>query len=273
MIFPTKAMAAPIQLISTDFDGTLFAEFENPPIPAAVQELIGAQQAQGVKWVINTGRDLSSLQESLARAKLSITPDFLVLVEREIHVRRDNDFFACEEWNMACHQAHEEVFRRVRRDLPRLRSWVDYQFNAIVYEDAYSPFCLVAGNRADADHIHAYMNEYCLEIPDLQVVRNEVYARFAHRAYNKGRALAEIGRQLGLNSGSILAAGDHFNDLPMLHPEFARFLIAPGNAIDPVKQAVRNHGGFVSELPCGHGVAAGLRHWLAATANPLPPSD
>lgn len=31
-----------IKLISTDLDGTLFAEFESPPIPASVQQRIGA---------------------------------------------------------------------------------------------------------------------------------------------------------------------------------------------------------------------------------------
>ena len=50
-----------IQLISTDFDGTLFAEFANPPIPRRLQEMIGDLQTHGAKWVINTGRDLSSL--------------------------------------------------------------------------------------------------------------------------------------------------------------------------------------------------------------------
>jgi hydroxymethylpyrimidine pyrophosphatase-like HAD family hydrolase len=53
----------PIRLISTDFDGTLFAEFESPPIPAELTDLIARLQAQGAKWVINTGRDLSSLME------------------------------------------------------------------------------------------------------------------------------------------------------------------------------------------------------------------
>ena len=71
----------PIKLISTDFDGTLFAEFENPPIPEGLQQQIHDLQARGVKWVINTGRDMSSLMESLGRAHLAIKPDYLVLVE------------------------------------------------------------------------------------------------------------------------------------------------------------------------------------------------
>src|ERR1700722_20129908 len=78
-------MALPIKLISTDFDGTLFAEFENPPVPLALQRIIGQLQDHGARWVINTGRDLSSLMESLGRAHLAIKPDFLVVVEREVY--------------------------------------------------------------------------------------------------------------------------------------------------------------------------------------------
>jgi hypothetical protein len=39
--------APDLKLISTDFDGTLFAEFENPPIPSELQHLIAKLQRQG----------------------------------------------------------------------------------------------------------------------------------------------------------------------------------------------------------------------------------
>ena len=68
-----RIMSLPIKLISTDFDGTLFAEFESPPIPEPVQKLIGDLQSRGAKWVINTGRDMSSLMEALARARAGDT--------------------------------------------------------------------------------------------------------------------------------------------------------------------------------------------------------
>src|ERR1019366_9106863 len=68
VIDAASTMSLPIRLISTDFDGTLFAEFESPPIPEPVQELIGELQSRGAKWGINTGRDMSSLMEALARA-------------------------------------------------------------------------------------------------------------------------------------------------------------------------------------------------------------
>src|SRR5256885_3594422 len=87
-----RKMSSPIKLISTDFDGTLFAEFENPPIPEHLQKLIGNLQSQGVLWVINTGRDMSGLMEALARAQISVKPDYLVLVEREIHCHKESQY-------------------------------------------------------------------------------------------------------------------------------------------------------------------------------------
>jgi len=255
-------MTLPIQLISTDFDGTLFSEFENPPVPHNLQWLIGDLQSRGVKWVINTGRDLSSLLEALGRAHLSIKPDYLVMVEREIYYHEDLQYVELGDWNGDCTRAHKELFLKVRADLPRLMSWVHERFSATVYEDSYSPFCLIAESNEDAEAIHHFLNDYCKEVPNLAVVRNDVYARFSHYAYNKGTALREIGRRLGIDRGQILAAGDHLNDLPMLSTDYARWLVAPANAIDLVKETVRRQNGYVSHLLHGHGVAAGLEFYL-----------
>ena len=255
-------MSLPIQIISTDFDGTFFAEFENPPVPDELQRLIGRLQEAGTKWVINTGRDLSSLLETLARARLSARPDYLVVVEREIYVHDQAQYIGLEDWNRACARAHQELFARIRADLPRLVAWVTERFDAAVYEDSYSPFCLIAENNGDADVIHDYLNEYCAGVPELTVVRNDVYARFSHAAYSKGTALSEIARRLGVSRDHILAAGDHLNDLPMLSREHARWLVAPSNAIEPVKDAVRRQDGFVSDEPHGSGVVRGVEFFL-----------
>src|SRR2546422_9834397 len=118
-----------IKLISTDFDGTLFAEFENPPIPQELQQLTGQLQARGAKWVINTGRDMSSLMEALARAGIEIEPDYLVLVEREIHFHQDSRYPGLGEWNTACARAHADLFARVQADLPRIVAWINARFH------------------------------------------------------------------------------------------------------------------------------------------------
>jgi HAD superfamily hydrolase (TIGR01484 family) len=258
-------MSLPIKLISTDFDGTLFAEFEMPPIPPLLIKMIGDMQQRGAKWVINTGRDMSSLMEALARAAIPIQPDYLVLVEREIHIHDGVRYKGMEEWNSACDREHRALFARVNKDVPKLMAWVNAGFQATVYADVYSPFCLIAGNTADAERIHSYLDEYSRTVPHLTVVRNDVYARFSHVAYNKGTALAEVARQLGIKRDEILVAGDHLNDLPMLLLEHARWLVAPSNAIEAVKEVVLKQGGFVSSKSQGHGVAEGL-YWAMESA-------
>jgi HAD superfamily hydrolase (TIGR01484 family) len=255
-------MNLPIGLISTDFDGTIFSEFESPPIPESLQDVIRGLQRRGVKWAINTGRDMSSLMEALARSKVSIQPDYLVLVEREIHIHDGVRYAGLQQWNEACLRAHEELFQRVRQDVPRLTDWINARFNATVYEDDYSPFCLIAGDNGDADLIHEYLDEYCREVPHLTMMRNNVYARFSHESYNKGTALRELSRRLGIGAENVFAAGDHLNDLPMLDRKYARWLAAPDNAIAPVKNMVLSQSGFISKLPAGHGVAEAIMFHL-----------
>ena len=252
-------MSLPIKLISTDFDGTIFAEFEQPPIAPEFQKLIADLQARGAKWVINTGRDLSSLMETLGRSHVSVQPDFLVVVEREVYLHDGVRYVSHEEWNRKCSQAHAELFVRVRRDLPRLTEWINARFRAAVYEDAYSPFCLIADSNGDADVIHSYLEEYCRTVPNLSVVRNDIYARFSHSDFNKGTALAEVTRLLGLKVSEVFTAGDHLNDLPMLSQTYARWLTSPSNAIEPVKAVVRRERGHISRFSHGQGVAEGLK--------------
>lgn len=256
-------MSTPIQLISTDFDGTLFAEFERPPIPLELIQLLGELQQQGATWVINTGRDLSSLLETLARADIPLQPDYLVLVEREIHARHQSRFVPLEDWNAACTRTHADLFAILEPVLPHVIEHINQHFGASIYEDAYSPLCLIAHDNEQMDAIHDYLDELCRTIPDLTVVRNDVYARFSHRRYNKGSALQEVARRLGIRTQSILAIGDHLNDLPMLTREYAEFLAAPSNAIPVVKQTVRQGGGYVSLRSHGHGVADAIKFYLA----------
>lgn len=263
-------MSLPIKIISTDFDGTIFAEFENPPIAASFVTLISQLQAQGVKWIINTGREMSGLMEALARAQVSIQPDALVLVEREIHFHRDSRYVGHEEWNHHCTIAHEKLFTQIRPDLPRLRKWIAARYAATVYEDAYSPFCLIAQQLADAEAIHAYLDDYCRTVPNLHVVRNDIYARLAHSGYDKGKGLTEIARRWRISREHILVAGDHLNDLPMLTREHAHYLVTNANAIELVKETIRRQNGFVSRHACGHGVADGLAHYLALAQGQSP---
>ncbi len=256
------AMTLPIKLISTDFDGTLHADFEDPPVPLRLQELIGELQRRGAKWVINTGRDLPSLMEALARARLSVRPDFLALVEREIYCHEGSQYVSLAEWNDRCESDHADLFAQVKSDLPRLIDWLNTNFDAMIYSDAYSPLCVIAKSNRDMDRMQTYLDDFCREQGTLTAVRNDVYVRFSHVAYNKGTALVEIARRIGARREETFAAGDHLNDLPMLSKDVAEWLVAPVNAVAEVKSLVLGQKGFVSTRACGHGVAEGLEACL-----------
>jgi hydroxymethylpyrimidine pyrophosphatase-like HAD family hydrolase len=118
---------------------------------------------------------------------------------------------------------------------------------------------LFARSNGDADAIVGFLEDYCREVPELTVVRNDVYARFSHRNYSKGTALQEIARQLGIERSKVFAAGDHVNDLPMLQPEVAGYVAAPANAVPAVRELVKGRGGWQSGLAAGLGVEEGLR--------------
>lgn len=255
--------ALPIKLISTDFDGTLHAEHEDPPVPDDLQEMIASLQIRGAKWVINTGRDLGSLMETLGRARLRIKPDYVIVVEREIYCHQDARYMDHAEWNNKCRSMHAELFARVSEDVPRLAEWVNKRKRATVYSDPYSPFCIIADTNDEMDAIQEMMAAYCTEVPGLTVVRNDVYSRFSHVAFNKGTALAELAKLLGVTPDETFAAGDHYNDIPMLSNLYARCIVCPDNAIEPIKALVRQQKGYVSHQPWGHGVARGLEHYLA----------
>lgn len=258
-------MSIPIQVICTDFDGTVFAEFESRPIPDCLVEQIATLQAQGVKWIINTGRDLSGLLEALGRSHISIQPDYLVLVEREIYVHDGSAYRGLSHWNEACQADHDRLFRKVRREVPRLSEWVEHNCRATLYEDAFSPLCLIAESNADADRSHAFLEEFASQIPCLSVMRNDVYMRFCHSSYHKGTALSEICGILGVPATATFAAGDHFNDLPMLQRRRAGWLAAPANAVPAVQELIREQGGYLSPRMAGEGVADALQ-WCLRTA-------
>lgn len=255
-------MSLPIDLLSTDFDGTLFAEFDNPPVPLELQALIGDLQKQGVIWVINTGREMASLMEAMARSRLTVKPDYLVLVEREIYSHNQSSYEGLVDWNAACTINHEKLFTRIRQDLPELVEWVNRRFKATIYEDPYSPFCLIAGSADDAKAIHDHLDAYAKNIPELTIVRNDVYARFSHIGYNKGIALKELSKRLNVKKERICVAGDHLNDLSMLNREVAGYILAPGNAVSEVKDLIKKENGFQSSKKCGDGILEGLKRVL-----------
>ena len=150
---------ADVRLLSTDFDGTIHEDFVRPGIPAALQRKLTELQRIGVVWVINTGRDMASLMESLYQADIWVRPDYVVLVEREIFRRDGGDYVPVEPWNSKCAREHAQLFALLEVELGQLREQLTRDHQAQFYQDTYSPICAVAEDNAQMDQIEAAVRQ------------------------------------------------------------------------------------------------------------------
>jgi hydroxymethylpyrimidine pyrophosphatase-like HAD family hydrolase len=100
-----------------------------------------------------------------------------------------------------------------------------------------------------------FVHDHLEHWPDLGYQRNTIYLRFTHRNFDKGTALRELSRHLGISPAEVFAAGDNFNDLSMLRRDLAHHLVAPVNSLPEVKSQVLAEGGFVSPLSASRAMA------------------
>jgi hydroxymethylpyrimidine pyrophosphatase-like HAD family hydrolase len=100
------------------------------------------------------------------------------------------------------------------------------------------------------------------EWPELSYQRNDIWLRFSHNGYNKGTALVELRRMLQVSAEFTFAAGDNYNDLPMLQPGVAHGLACPANAVPDISGHVAELGGFVAAEPATVGIISAIEHYF-----------
>jgi HAD superfamily hydrolase (TIGR01484 family) len=258
-------MCSAIQLLSTDFDGTLVAHDSDPVLHPGCMQLIADLQKNGARWAINTGRSVELLESGLLDFDFPVHPDFILTSERDVFRRGDNgqQWEAFGDWNERCARAHEELFTSAQSILAEVLKFVNDKTQARVIYLGNEPEGLIAQSDEEMDRITAFIESIRRRQPQLGYQRNTVYLRFCHSAYHKGAALAELARLLDVSRERIFAAGDHHNDLSMLDGRVAAMPACPANAIDAVKEAVRSAGGYVAENGFGAGVYESLIHFTS----------
>ena len=121
----------------------------------------------------------------------------------------------------------------------------------------------IATDRALGDLYAAGFIRERRRVPGFHFMRNTIYVRFCHEDYSKGTALSELARLTGIDRQAIFAAGDHYNDLPMLDGRHAHWVACPSNAVEAVKITVAKAGGYVARGECSEGIVEALRHFRA----------
>jgi HAD superfamily hydrolase (TIGR01484 family) len=253
-----------IKLLSTDFDGTLVEHGARPPVAPELFEALVALQSKGVLWAINTGRVLWHIESGIHEFGFPLAPDFVLTSEREIFRRTtDGKWEDYGDWNKRCAADHDWLFSQASPLLADIHARFDRESWAHFEFDGDHMVGIVTDTDAQMDDVCAFLETERLRVPEFNFMRNTIYLRFCHEAYSKGTALGELARLVGIEREEIFAAGDHYNDLPMLDGRFAEYTACPANAVEAVKRSVAEAGGYVAQRNCSFGIVEALHHFGA----------
>ncbi len=249
-----------IKLLSTDFDGTVIDHFAKPPVSPEFLHALAFLKNKGVLWAVNTGRELAHIVEGLLEFKIPIEPDFVLTAEREVFHRGPSGAWQdYGDWNARCVVAHAELFANAGPLLADIRAFLDRHVKSHPIFEGKHLVGLATETDEEMDRVCEFLDRERGRVPGFQFMRNTVYVRFCHEAYSKGTALGELARLVNLKPDEIFAAGDHYNDLPMLDGVHARWVTCPSNAVEAVKKTVRLAGGHVASMGCSDGLVEALR--------------
>ena len=160
-----------------------------------------------------------------------------------------------EKWNGLCQQRHDELFIRSQDIVRRVSELAEGTPDITIIHENGRPIGLVTSTESVMAEVAGFLDREAAGVPDFSYQRNTVYLRFCHLDYHKGSSLEELCRLLGIGRTAVLAAGDHFNDIPMLDGKFAAYPCCPSNAIPEVRATVLAAGGHVAARPAADGIA------------------
>lgn len=253
-----------IKLLSTDFDGTLVNHSMHPPVSPALFEAFRLLRSRGVLWAVNTGRDLPFMLEGLREFGFTHEPDFILSSEREVfHKSPDGKWIDCGDWNQRCYDAHDQLFGGAEELLRDIQRFLEEDPHASPIFEGQRLVGLAADSEDEMDRLCDFLERERRRVPGFHFMRNTIYVRFCHEDYSKGTALGEVARIAGIERAEIFAAGDHYNDLPMLDGRHAQWVACPANAVGPVQETVKRAGGYVAGASCSLGIVEALVHFGA----------
>jgi len=260
---PLEPPPRPGLLLSFDFDGTMHHPGDTPSVhPSLFEQIRAMRRHHDAVWGINTGRSMNHVIEGLIESRFPFVPDWVVAREREIWFpNKFGRWIGKEDWNKACLKDHKRLFRKTRKLLKTVRREIEERTGATWIEQPGDPAALRATTNEEMDWIVERIRSHAVSQPLLHWQRNTIWLRFSHRDYHKGSALQELGRHYGITTAAIFAIGDSHNDHDMLMPAVAGRIACPANAVDPIKEQIISHNGFVSPSPNSRGCVEALRHF------------
>jgi HAD superfamily hydrolase (TIGR01484 family) len=253
-----------LRLLSLDFDGTMIAPWESEPatVSQPLVDHLNLLRRHGTIIAMNTGRTLELVDKALKF--FPFRPDYALTTEREIYKANGSGWEPIAEWNEDCQQSHDQLYRDASELLADVERYLSNRTQARLHRESGRLVGVVAQDPPEMEGIISYLDSQRRRVAEFSYQRNGIYLRFCHARFDKGSVLQGLQAHLGIEPGETFAAGDNYNDLPMLRREIARHLACPVNSIIEVKTAVREGGGYVSEQVGGDGLVEALSRLSSA---------
>lgn len=273
------------RLVALDLDGTLLSSDHR--ILADTRDALRAVRAQGLDVVLVTGRQHIMARPYYAELELDAPAvccngtylyDFQrreVLLSNPLG--KDNARALIEhgrrhDIEMVLYVDHMMVAEHFDARMQGLKDWAetvpaalrpDLHLSARGFEaeiDAAEHVWKIVVSHDDPRAIAPYVEEVSGLLPVSCEWSWHNRVDITRSGNSKGKLLAELVRQRGIDPSQVIAFGDHLNDLSML--EFAGMGVAMGNA----EQAVRDRADHVTASNDENGIAQALRKWVLTTS-------
>jgi hydroxymethylpyrimidine pyrophosphatase-like HAD family hydrolase len=247
-----------LRLLSLDFDGTMIApwEGERAAISQSLVDHLNLLRKRGTIIAMNTGRTLELVDRALEF--FPFRPDYALTTEREIYKANGSGWEPIAEWNEECQLSHDQLYRDASELLAEIEIYLSNRTQARLHRESGRLVGVVAQDSPEMDGIISYLDSQRKHVAEFSYQRNGIYLRFCHARFDKGSVLKGLQALLRIGPRETFAAGDNYNDLPMLRREIARYLACPINSIVEVKAAVREGGGYVADQVGGDGLVEAL---------------
>lgn len=263
-----------IKLIASDLDGTLLQD--NGTISKETIELIRKAEAQGIRFIVATGRSYNSAKKAIERAGLDVPILCMngaslfdqaknLLVDTPIDRHIASEIINATDSNQIYLEMYTDqgIFApKGHHFLELFSTMLRHKFPDYTEEDITAHYNkrLQEESFIFTDDFKAVLNDpnittYKLlgfsfdkeKLSDLRSLfsdRNDVYVtssgfdnvEFNHVEATKGKTLISYADSLGISSEDIMTIGDNENDLTMLTA--VKYGVAMGNASEAIKSQV-----------------------------------
>ncbi len=257
-----------IEHVFLDFDGTIMVYDEDPGFfhPQVIETLNGFAD-RGITWYSNSGRCFEAQQEILACSVghgLKNMPSAMICSECFVFEKQGDAYVGHDEWNAKAKRTLLEYHKAVQAVVkPFLKEWEKY----IPADEIYlQPMATFFQLEEGCDNYYALAQAFAEVIEGVDgggVVKNGPWIFAQPHTINKGRILEQYLKWHHFDPTTVMAVGDHENDVSMLNGSVTRNVGCPGNAISAVKKTVAQVGGYVSEIVGPLGTLEVLSHYLA----------